>query len=316
MAYVLQTAGRFFLMGALACLGLRGQPPQGGSFHADVSLVHIDAEVTDSNHRVLTGMQKDDFLVLDNDRPQAILSMTSEEQPVDLILLVDTSLSMRGVIQRISQGAEQAFKELRPGDRVGVMVFSSHSTVLLPLTKDLLTAQHIVEGALIPQGFWGGTAIQNAVADAAEQLKPENRTERRRAILIVTDNSGTRTRREDSVVHELWAADASLNGLIISDAKFTAERNVTTILAPETMLLRAGMKGIAEKTGGDVLRSTPDDTEFQEMMHRIRSRISLYYRMPEAKRGESRHVKVELSSTAQKRFPDAVVRARRGYIVP
>jgi VWFA-related protein len=316
MTALRRAAARALALSLLVYSLLHGQPPDTEAFRTGISLVHVDAEILDANHRVLTGMQKNDFLILDNGRPQSILSMASEEQPPDLILLFDISLSMRGVVQRIAGGAGQAFQQLRSGDRVCVMTFNSRSAVLFPFSDDLSAAQRAVKETLVKERFGGGTKIQNAVVDAGEQMKFQNRVGRRRAILIVTDDVGIRTRREESVVSELWAADASLNGVIVRDAKFTVQRRVTQVLSPETLLLQAGMQGIAEKTGGDVLHSSDGSAAFQEMMRRIRSRISLYYHMPDAKPGDTRRVQVELSSAARQRFPDATVHARRGYVIP
>jgi VWFA-related protein len=289
---------------------------QNETFRSGISLVHVDIEVVDANHRVLTGLRKQDFRIFDSGSEQPILSIAADEQPLDLVLLFDISLSMRGVVQQIAEAAQSGLRQLHKGDRVCVMAFNTRSTLMLPFTDDLQLAQSAVQRNLMEQRFGGGTAIQSAVADAGERFGVEASSERRRAILIVTDDIGIRTRREESVVHELWRADASLSGLIVRDAKFNTAIHVRSILAPETLLLQAGMKGIAEKTGGDVLHSKDGDVAFRDMMHRVRSRISLYYRMPEGKRGEARRVKVELSTDAAKRIPGAVVRARHGYIVP
>jgi hypothetical protein len=135
-------------------------------------------------------------------------------------------------------------------------------------------------------------------------------------VLIVTDNVGMRTRREETVVRDFWEADALLSGLIIRGVALQTAQTVTTVVAPQTLLLRAGMKGIAEKTGGDAIRSDDPGPAFQEMMHRIRSRYSLYYAMPPGKPGAARNIHVELSDQAQQRFPKARVRARHGYRIP
>lgn len=300
--------------GLAACFCVLAQNAARETFQAGISLVHIDAEVLDANHRIITGLRKDDFAIDDDGRPENIVAFAAEEQPLDLVLLFDTSRSMRGVVDRIAKAAQAAFKQLRSGDRVAVMVFNEHSSLLLPMTADLDSARNVVEQSLVKERFGSGTKIQDGVSDAGRQFKSSNN--RRRAILIVTDDVGLRTRREDSVVHELWGADASLNGLIVRDEKFVVQMRVTHVLSPGTMLIQAGMRGIAEKTGGDVLQSSEPASAFKDMIHRIRSRFSLYYRMPDAKQGETRHVKVELSSSAQARLPGASVHARRGYIVP
>jgi hypothetical protein len=164
--------------------------------------------------------------------------------------------------------------------------------------------------------FGGGTLIQAAVDAAALRLMKEPRSERRRAVLIITDDYGVRTRREQSVVRDFWEADAILSGLIVRNAGVQALNTVGTILGPQNLLLRAGMKGIAAKTGGDTIQSGDAGAAFQESMHRIRSRYSLYYVQPEGKPGSTRSIRVELAGDATARFPAAHVRARTGYVVP
>jgi hypothetical protein len=52
------------------------------------------------------------------------------------------------------------------------------------------------------------------------------------------------------------------------------------------------------------------------MMHRLRTRYSLYYALPPGRSGEERKIRVQLAPDAAKRYPRAVVRARTGYAVP
>jgi hypothetical protein len=80
--------------------------------------------------------------------------------------------------------------------------------------------------------------------------------------------------------------------------------------------MEAGMKGIAEKTGGDTIGARDVGTAFQESMHRIRSRYSLYYVQPAGKPGTRRSIKVELARAAAEQHRKARVRARTGYVVP
>jgi hypothetical protein len=164
--------------------------------------------------------------------------------------------------------------------------------------------------------FGGGTFIQSAVDDAALRFLHEKRSRRRRAVLIVTDNIGQRTRREEPVVRDFWEADALLSGLIVPNPGAQAMRTVATIMGPQNLLMQAGMKGIALKTGGDAIRAGDAGTAFEDAIHRIRSRYSLYYALPKGKPGSTRTIHVELSPETGKRYPKSHVRARTGYVVP
>ena len=300
----------------LALAAMLASAQDSAVFHARVNLVHVDAEVVDPDGRIVTGLSREDFRVLDEGREQTITAFSAEEQPLDLILLFDISGSMRPKVQAVGEAARQGLDELRPGDRVSVMVFNSRSRVLAPFTEDLSAVERTVREDVMGLSFGGGTLIQKAVDDAARRFFDEPRTQRRRAVLIITDNIGLRTRRDESVVQDFWEADALLSGLIIRSAAFETAHTIGTILAPQTLLTQAGMRGIAAKTGGDAIHSDDPGTAFVDMMHRIRTRYSLYYPMPAAKPDQLRTLHVELTPAALQRFPKSRVRARHGYRTP
>jgi hypothetical protein len=135
-------------------------------------------------------------------------------------------------------------------------------------------------------------------------------------VLVITDDYGQRTRNELTVVKEYWEADALLTALIVRSAAAQTINAVGMITNPLNLALRVGVKGIAEKTGGDFIHAGESGTAFQEAMRRIRTRYSLYYALPEAKPGTTRSVRVELTGAAAKQNSKSHVRARAGYIVP
>jgi len=196
------------------------------------------------------------------------------------------------------------------------MVFNSDSRVVSPFTEDLDAVERTIHDDVLGGRFGGGTLIQSAVDDAALRFLHEKKTQRRRAVLIITDNIGMRTRREESVVRDFWEADAILSGLIVRNPAFQAMHTIGMIMGPQNLIMQAGMKGIAAKTGGDAISSGDPGRAFQDAMHRIRSRYSLYYALPKAKAGVRRSIQVELTSAAAKQYPKSRVRARTGYVVP
>jgi hypothetical protein len=154
--------------------------------------------------------------------------------------------------------------------------------------------------------------IQDGVDDAARYMLRFARNDRRRAVLIITDNVGLKTRAEISVVRDLWEADAVLSGLLFTNPVFEKRRPT---LSHGILNKIAGMEHIAEETGGDVIRTDDPTYTFPEMMRRIRSRYSLYYPAPGGKSGSYRQIRVELTDAAKERLPGATLFARRGYQV-
>src|SRR5947208_2660131 len=86
-------------------------------FKTAVSLVHVDAEVMAADGRVLAGLTKDDFRVLDEGREERVLHFSTGEEPLDLILLFDVSGSMKPKVQEVAAAAQEGMQELRQGDR-------------------------------------------------------------------------------------------------------------------------------------------------------------------------------------------------------
>jgi hypothetical protein len=151
--------------------------------------------------------------------------------------------------------------------------------------------------------FGGGTRIQNAVDDAAAYFigihEPERR---RRAILVVTDNMGRPARKQQAIIEHLWEADAIVNGLITRGPRF----------------FRGGIDRMVDKTGGEMIRLDDAGDAFVELIHRIRSRYSLYYRLPQGtpRVRPRREIRVELSTAASQRFPGSHVVAPQRRVMP
>jgi VWFA-related protein len=171
------------------------------TFRAETRLVRVDAEVLEDG-RVLNSFGSDDFRVLDDGKPQTVRHFSAGEDPLDLILLFDISGSMGLVIAAVAAAAREGLQELRAGDRVCIMTFSTKSQEVAGFTEDLHAVQKTIEENVLRTRFGGGTLIQSSVDAAALRFVREPRSERRRAVLIITDNIGMRTRREQSVVRD------------------------------------------------------------------------------------------------------------------
>jgi VWFA-related protein len=287
---------------------------QEATFRADVSMVHVDTLVTDENGAAITGLERADFRVFDNGKEQPVRDLSVDAQPLDLMLLFDVSASMGVARKQVAEAARQAFGQLRPGDRVAVAAFAQRFAMRLGFTEDFSAVEKAlreeVRGRLCCV-----TLIQTGVDEAALVFLGEKASQRRRAVIVITDDIGFRTRREATVVEHYWEADALLAGIVV-DSRLRKRYKYTRWASPGALIAQAGMQGIAAKTGGETLTSEDPAEAFVEMIGRIRHRYNLYYPLPPAKTGEKRSIRVELSKEAKKRYPKAQIHARRGYFAP
>jgi hypothetical protein len=122
-------------------LGLFVTGPQGQSrentngrpqFKAAVDLVPLDICVRDASGQFVPDLYADDFLVLENGKPQqAAFLVPSGAVPLNAVLLIDMSHSMYGPkLNRALEAAQQFATLLTPGDRLEVIAFNHHTTRL------------------------------------------------------------------------------------------------------------------------------------------------------------------------------------------
>src|SRR5690348_10969665 len=83
-------------------------PAQTPTFHAGVTLVKVDAAVTDHNGRTVPGLAQTDFQIYDQDAPQRIVHFEHESDPLDLLLLLDVSGSMHRYLIELASTARAA----------------------------------------------------------------------------------------------------------------------------------------------------------------------------------------------------------------
>jgi VWFA-related protein len=299
------------LIATIICLLTSSERTSGGQtppvFHTQVSLVHLDVEVTDASGRNITGLLQTEFRVFDEAIEQPLVAVVGEEQPLDVILLCDTSSSMRSVSEKVAAAGHDAFSTLRAGDRVALMAFDTDSRLLTPLTDDLSQVEQSL-AFLSKSSFHGGTRIQDAVDNAGTRFVWTSRDEqRRRAVLVVTDNLGRPAKSEQAIVEHLWESDTVLSALIIPKRRSAA----SFIMGREP----GGVDRIVEETGGDLVRTYDVGNTFADLLRRLRLRYGLYYRLPEGAPGALRSVRVELSPEAQTLHPGARIVLRKHYRV-
>jgi VWFA-related protein len=303
----------------LVCLAAIGQSDVPPTFQAGVSLVRVDAEVMEGS-RVVRGLQLGHFRVFDNGREVELKAVSQDSMPLDLFLLFDVSGSMRPALEEVAKGARAALRQLRRGDRVAVAVFTTKVRLLQDLTEDLDEAEEAVRDGVLRQRFRGGTHLRESIFRSAKYLMNQPKSERRRAVLVLTDNRGQNTGYdEDTVVRWLWEADTVACGLFLDTdddvrlGPFSVGRRGIGIMAGG---YSAGMEKVAEESGGVTMKSKDPASDFATMIGQLRQRYSLFYSMPAGEPGELHEVRVELTKDGKKLARNAAVRARKGYRLP
>ena len=283
------------------------------TFKSGVSNVRIDAQVTE-NGELIKDLTKNDFIVTEENRPQELIYFGREAEPLSLMLLLDVSGSMRKYVEQIALISRQALRRLRKGDRVAIMLFSKGTKVVLPFTDDLDAVAEAIRSAAEDQSMSPYTAINDGLLDAAKYTDQHGGETGRHAILIVTDNLGLNYQSPDApVISAMYEADAVLSAIVVGKGQKPEAPRTDRPLNPDFSV--PDVFKIAEETGGEAVKANKASEAFTEMIERIRTRYSLQYRTPENAKPGFHAVRVQLTPEAQRRYPYAIIRARKGYTI-
>ena len=292
-------------MKLLFALGLLSSVILAQTFRSATTLVRAEALV-EENGRVVTGLQSEDFTILDEQQPQPIANFAAESGSIRLVLLLDASGSMQPAARQLAQTGLAAMSVLHPDDVVALMTFDRKATAKVPLTADRAA---VVAGVskILGKPLGGGTDIYRALSDAAKYLGANAMVPN--VILVLTDNAARADTTEAATLHDLWAASTSVDAMVVSSAPLWDEK-VSQSLAG---LKIQDVRRIADQTGG-VVQQTPDvEAALRAMLERSRTRYTLFFRQPESAPGTLRHLKIDLSAAARAKHPAAVVRSRTAY---
>src|SRR3954454_14878366 len=133
----------------------------------DVKLVLVPVTVTDAKDNPITTLTKDSFRLLEDGVEQKITSFSQEEAPISLVLLFDSSGSMKNRIASSVEALRLLFKTTLPGDEFFVVQFSDEARLLGGFTKE----PEEIQGRLGYIQAKGWTALLDAVALSAHHMR-------------------------------------------------------------------------------------------------------------------------------------------------
>jgi Ca-activated chloride channel family protein len=204
-----------------------------------VNLVNVLVSVLDEHNRPAPNLPIEAFQVLEEGNPQKIDIFEQEtKQPLDIALMIDTSLSAHKEIVFERDAAANFIKQvLRSDDNLSVFAFDETVTQVAKFSSDIASLQAAVHR--IADG--SGTSIYDAVFLGSRALDSRS-NERRRVIIMVTDGGETTSRTDfESARKAALRAGILLYTIIVRPVKNENGRNTAGEHALQT---------ITETTGG------------------------------------------------------------------
>src|SRR5262245_5566132 len=177
------TSGAAVIAAAVVSLSAQQQqpPPPPAVFKSGVQTVSVFATVTDQTGRLIPELGKDDFEILDNNKPQTVTLFGNELQFIKVVVMLDESGSMVNNIERVKEGAEQFLLRLLPDDLARIGSFEDKMIVSPEFTSDRNDLIGFLKDKL---QYGNGTRLWDAVDYSMTALSG---LDGRRVVLVFTD---------------------------------------------------------------------------------------------------------------------------------
>lgn len=278
-----------------------------GSIRIDTTLVAVNVTVTDPLNRFVTGLEKQHFRVFEDKVEQTITQFSSEDAPLSVGIVFDTSGSMGSKLQKSREAVAQFLKTANPEDEFFLIEFNERPQLVTPFTTDT----DAVQNQLTFTQSKGRTALLDGIYMAMNQMKKAHNP--RKAILIISDGGDNSSRyTESEIKNAVREADVQVYAIGIFEPAASRGRTAEELAGPGLL------SEIAEQTGGrhfpvENLSELPDIAA--KIGIELRNQYVLYY-TPKNQERDGKYRRLNVKLVQPRGLPPLKAFFRLGYYAP
>ena len=254
-----------------------------------VDIVQANA-VVKSGDRFVKGLTRESFRLLDDRQPQPITDVTAGG-PMEVLLALDVSDSMKNVLSHVQTAARTFLKAIGEGHQVTIVAFNDS---IFTVSRREVSVEARVQ-ALDKLSAWGGTALYDVIAESLQQLNGRGR----KALVVFSDGEDQHSRLTFADVRRLLdESDATVFAVGLGRGASQQE-------------LREKLEELANASGGLALFAE-NPNRLGEPFAEIVETLANQYTISFVPRRDGKYHEL----TVQVPGRDVRVRARRGYLAP
>ena len=287
-----------FLACAFVVLAGAAVLAQQATFKSGTSIVALLSTVTDGQGRLLPNLEREEFSILDNGKPQEITFFQNETQPFTVVVMLDFSASMTASLDLLKAATEQFILRMLPADKGQVGAFSDKIQFSGEFTND----RDDLVAALKDLQFGNPTRLYDAIDASIDML--ETVTDRRKIVLVFTDGDDTASRRNmGDVLQKARLKEVMVYAIGLESEFFNGVRLQRT--RPDR-----GLRKLADETGGGYfeLKKTDDlAPTFTRVAQELHSLYALGF-APTVLDGKEHKLEIRVKTAG------ATARSRKSYV--
>ncbi len=277
------------------------------NIRVDTNLVLIPVTVTDPLNRFVTGLDQDSFKAFEDKIEQKIVSFGSEDAPLSIGIVFDTSGSMGPKLEKSRQAVSEFFKTANPEDEAFLVEFSDRPELATPFTHNL----EEIQNRLTFTQSKGRTALLDGIYLALHTMKKAHNP--RKALIVISDGGDNSSRYTEGEIKNLVKeADVQIYAIGIYEPISARGRT------PEELSGPGLLTDVSEPTGGrhfivENLNELPDVAA--KIGIELRNQYVLGYN-PTNQTRDGKYRKVSVKLVQPRGLPPLHAFWRTGYYAP
>ena len=260
---------------SVLCARSRASAQDQATFSAVVNVVNVLATVRTRKNAIVRDLTKDDFLLLENGRPQFIRYFSRESDlPLTIGLMIDTSMSQQRVLESERSASfrflDQVLRESK--DKLFLMQFDFTVQLRQPLTLSRRELEEVLPYVDTPtrrelsMQVGGGTLLFDAIVQASNTVLKNQSN--RKAMVVLSDggDNGSNASLMDAI-EAAQRADTLVYCIYFTDSSFFGSGGG-----------RGNLEKLSKETGAsfyEVTRKQGIDQIYQAIQEELRSQYNL-----------------------------------------
>lgn len=278
-----------------------------GTIRVNTNLVLIPVTVTDPLNRLVTGLDQEHFRVFEDKVEQRVAHFSSEDSPLSLGIVFDTSGSMGSKLQKSRQAVVQLMRAANPGDEFFLVQFNDRPDMVIGFTKDT----EEIQNRLIFTQSKGRTALLDAVYLALSEMKKAHNP--RKALVVISDGGDNSSRYTEKEIKNLVReADVQIYAIGIFEPASSRGRTAEELSGPGLL------SEISEQTGGRHF-AVEDLSELPDVAAKIGVELHNLYvlgYMPKNEERDGKYRRIQVKLVQPRGLPPLRAFWRLGYYAP
>lgn len=296
------------------------EPPLKADITIDTKLINLNAKVLNPAGKPVVHLQKENFVLYENNVKQQIEHFSPVTAPVNLVLLLDFSGSTEKKTKVIREAAQRFVDSLGPNDRVAVAAFARRFYLKTNFLSDKKELKKLIGDLKIPSS---GTRYYDAMWSSMDLFKNANGA--RNAIVVLTDGVDNTimdpeeydTKHDfNELLARITEGEVTIYPLYLdTEYEMVTKRNGSQEKHDHYAIARKQLSQVAEQSGGLLFyvgKIEDLNGVYDRVATELRTLYSIAYSssLDDGSRSDKKEWR-EIKLTVNE--PGAVARTKRGY---